>query len=78
VSDRPSSDRPEDEEDFHPGWHGTLLIAEANMATEGQLMNDATKLDALADTGYYDNTEDSGELLRQMAAWLRRMATRGQ
>jgi len=72
----PSKDRPEDGEDQHPGWHGTLFIAEGNMASGAQLTKDADHLEDLAGTGYYDDTCDSGDVMRVMAAWLRRMAAR--
>lgn len=74
---KPPSERPDDDSDFHPGWHGTCFIAEANMATGDQLTNDAARMDALADTGYYDNTCGSNDVLRTMAAWLRKMDVRG-
>jgi len=72
----PPKDRPKDSEDQHPGWHGSLVIAEGNMASGAQLTKDADHLEDLADTGYYDNTCDSGNVLRAMAAWLRKMAAR--
>jgi len=74
----PPDSRPDDGREQNPGWHGMSFIAEANMATGDGLTNDAAQLDAQADVGYYDDTCGSGDVLRAMAAWLRKMAARGK
>ena len=63
----------EEVSDYCPSHHALCVVAEANMESQRNLLEDANRVEREARNGYYDD-EKGCALLLQIAAYFRKKA----